>query len=535
MKVAWKPPGAHKVAITSYRVTLTPRGGGQTLTTITEAHRAVLRGAHSGTTYIVTVRAANRAGSGRASSTTVIPIAVPASPALSVSAGQGTLSARWSAPGSDGGSPVTGYLVKLVGHPASQGGQAQQKLLPPTATTYQVSGLADGTRYTVLVLALNAAGHSRPARRVAEPAGPPGAPTALQVKPGDGFLALRWKHAAANGSAVTGYSVTATPSGGGTSVSTTARGGSVKLAGLTNGTVYSVTVTAQSSAGSGPASAPVSGTPATKPGPPSSLTVTAGNGSLSASWGPPAQDGGAPVTGYEVRLVTHGASPKTTLLPATATTFSATDLTDGVPYAVLVMASNAAGHGQPARQRAVPSGPPPAPSKVTVKGLSGTVNVHWAHPKVAGSRITGYSVTATPASGPAVTVTASGTSATLRGLKDGTPYRVVVQAEDPMGRGAPSTPVSVTPAGRPGAPGGLTLSPGPGSLSVSWSPPTGSAPTGYLVTLHAKGSAPVHRHVAGTTKTFTGLSAGTRYTVTVAAADAAGHGPAARASVTLPG
>ena len=81
----------------------------------------------------------------------------------------------------------------------------------------------------------------------------PGAPTGVTATVGDGQSAVSWTAPGDGGSAITGYTATASPGGG----SCTTAGSSCALAGLTNGTDYTVTVTATNAVGTGPASAPI--------------------------------------------------------------------------------------------------------------------------------------------------------------------------------------------------------------------------------------------------------------------------------------
>ncbi len=87
---------------------------------------------------------------------------------------------------------------------------------------------------------------------------PPGAPTGLTLTPGNAQLAATWTApASTGGSAITGYTATASP--GGATCTTT--GTSCTITALTNGTTYTVTVTATNAAGTGPASTAATGTP----------------------------------------------------------------------------------------------------------------------------------------------------------------------------------------------------------------------------------------------------------------------------------
>jgi YHYH protein/Fibronectin type III domain len=87
----------------------------------------------------------------------------------------------------------------------------------------------------------------------------PGAPTIGTATPGNASASIGFAAPSSNGgAAITGYTATCT---GGGSVTGTGTASPITVAGLTNGTAYSCTVTATNSAGTGPASAAVSVTP----------------------------------------------------------------------------------------------------------------------------------------------------------------------------------------------------------------------------------------------------------------------------------
>ena len=110
----------------------------------------------------------------------------------------------------------------------------------------------------------------------------PGAPAGVTAVAGDRRATVSWAAAAANGSPVTGYRVTASP--GGASATTTGAT-TATVTGLANGTAYTFRVTASNSLGAGPASSPSA---SVVPRVPSAITVAhEATGGDAGPWGAP--------------------------------------------------------------------------------------------------------------------------------------------------------------------------------------------------------------------------------------------------------
>jgi hypothetical protein len=192
--------------------------------------------------------------------------AVPAAPTIGAATfGNASATVRWTAPSTDGGSAITGYLVRVL-----DGTGAQVGALRPadaTATSLVVTGLTNGTSYRFQVAATNAVGTgpNSALSAVVMPATVPGAPvigTAASGTAGGTVTATaNWNAPTTNGgSAVTGYVVRALRmSSTGTVLATTTSAVQPNSARALTMTLqsgnYRFTVQASNKAGSGPQSA----------------------------------------------------------------------------------------------------------------------------------------------------------------------------------------------------------------------------------------------------------------------------------------
>jgi hypothetical protein len=185
---------------------------------------------------------------------------------------------------------------------------------------------------------------------------------------------------------------------------------------------------------------------------------------------------------------------------------------------------------------------PAAPASVTVQPGAGSLAVSWAPPAIdSGAAPTGYDVAvlpADPADGTvAVTQTtdAATTAATVSGLTNGVHYVVAVSATDAAGAG-PMAMASATPRTVPAAAIVTRVVAADNSATVTWQPPAfdgGAAVEHYVVTAQPSGrSATVGADA--TTASVGGLVDGSATTLTVAAVNAAGMGPAVTTAKVTP-
>jgi hypothetical protein len=107
--------------------------------------------------------------------------------------------------------------------------------------------------------------------------------------------------------------------------------------------------------------------------------------------------------------------------------------------------------------------PPPAPTTANATPGANQATVSWNAPSGSNPSVSGYLVTAVNGSarGPAVTVPAGASTATLTGLAGGTAYTFDVQALNEYGAGAIATTPAVTPTGTASTYASTVLSLGP--------------------------------------------------------------------------
>jgi hypothetical protein len=216
------------------------------------------------------------------------------------------------------------------------------------ATSLAVTGLTNGTSYTLQVRALNVAGASAYSAmsNAVVPKAVPGAPTIGTATAGNATATVYWAApASTGGSPITSYTIRVYRLGAVVSTKTaasTAR--SLVLTGLGNGSSYSFTVAAVNAIGTGPFSAMSNSViPKGAPWAPVIGTATAGVASATARWSAPASNGGSPITSYLVRTYRAGVLINTKQVAATARSLTLTALIKGQPHRFTVAAVNAIG------------------------------------------------------------------------------------------------------------------------------------------------------------------------------------------------
>ncbi len=332
----------------------------------------------------------------------------------------------------------------------------------------------------------------------------------------------------------TGYTATATPSGG-TAVTGTVTGTEAAFAGLTANTTYTVSITATGNANYDNSAAETlsvttleEDTAPITPTEVSNLQVSAGDGSLLVSW---TAASSAP-NGYSVRWRERG--PGNALSPVNevdGTSFTISDLTNGQEYVVRVETRNATDTGVQVGTVVTITGTPVAldtapafvqgtviPAQIWTVGTP----VNLALPGATGGDGT-LSYTLTPALPAGVTLNAS------TRVVSGTPTSATSTATytwrttDSDSNTANSDTAALTfgvTVDRATLPSPMNLAVKPDTqtqngFTVTWNAVANA--TGYTATATPSGGTAVTGSVTGTEAAFTGLTANTTYTVSITA------------------
>lgn len=586
--VSWTAPESDGGApITSYIARAYSRGTDSVVATsfssLSSTRSLTLAGLTDGTLYDIGVVASQdnssqsnaiAAAGSESIRTTVMAGRLPAPASLSISdLSSGSVTLQWPSVSNATGISITEYSVKYVLGATTSTTTASTSLCTAGVCTKTLTGLTNGSQYTVSVASTSSNGTGTYSTSVsATPRTVPGAPENIAVEPGNASLAISFSAPTSNGgNAITGYTATATLSG--VTVATQSVGATettATLVGLVNGTTYNIQVSATNDEGSS-AAATETGTPATVPGIPTIAAIRPG--SIYIEWLAP-DSGGSPITYYAITVVdpmgitseyTTGAgavtgtsscltSARTCTITSVSTsidtTLPTTTLVDDTRYSVSVAAANAQGVGDTTSAFVVTAGQPNEPTALTASAGNRYFDACWSAPTYTPSSaaVTSYSLQAdhsdttstltinpedlvdnaaacaSPLVGVRVTAFDDGSM-----LSPGETYAVTVSASTSPSDyvyGMSSTSTSVTPFAAPSAPTVTAVLTSETTAQVTWS---ASSANGSVVTLYTVTASPGSHSCTWTSGplscTITGLSDSTSYSFTVVATNTAGNSP----------
>ncbi len=245
-------------AITSYTITAYDASGnaaGTPCSVIPAATSCTVTGLTNGSAYTFKATATNGVYTSSLStaSSAITPATVPNPPTslVAVTTSPNSANITFVTPVNNGGDAVTSYTVT-----SSPGGFTCTVAAPGTSCAITGS-LTNGVAYTFTATATNGVGASTPSVASAPitPIGPPAAPSNVTATAGDGGATISFTAPNANGSAITGYLVTALDQNGvplNPAVTCTPAPGVTTCeitTGLTNGVPYKFSVVATNNVG----------------------------------------------------------------------------------------------------------------------------------------------------------------------------------------------------------------------------------------------------------------------------------------------
>ena len=344
MTVTWTTPSSPGAGTISHYYVVVVGGGSCTVNATT--FTCTVTGLNVSVTYTVIIYVLSQYGysSGLLEESEVVAGTPPSKPRTPTAvAGNASVVVSWLVPSSNGGQPITSYLVT-----STPGSKTCTATAPSTSCT--VSALTNGTSYTFSVVAVNLVGPSGAATTsaVTPVAGrKPGAPTVKAVPKDKALLVTVTKPADHGSSAITEYRVVAKPSGKSCTITPSGAGPyTCEITGLVNGENNTLEATAKNSVGVGAKGTAGPFSAAAKPGAPRNLAIASrSTGVLKLEWDAPASNGGRAIQGYVVFYRLESGTKLTELPMATGLKRTLSDLKPGARYRVSVAAKNAMGRG----------------------------------------------------------------------------------------------------------------------------------------------------------------------------------------------
>jgi parallel beta-helix repeat protein len=443
----------------------------------------------NGIIYYYNVSAINLVGEGPFSNDiSATPFTIPGAPFnLIIGSGDSYCEISWAAPVSDGGSPITNYVIYRGTIP----GQETFFMEIGNITTFNDTTVTNGVTYYYNMSAKNAAGEGPLSLEVnATPLGLPSAPQNLQVSIGDSYVNISWDPPLSDGGTpVINYSIyKGIISGSETFLVEIGDVLYYEDTDVTNGNTYYYKVTASNIVGEGPLSAEVNGTPVTVPGAPTGLFDTAGDNYMDLSWSAPALNGGSSITNYRIYRGTSSGSLTFLVEIGDILNYNDTSVSNGVTYYYKVSAVNAIGEGPLSPETSdTPTGPPTPPQNPQAEAGDSYVYIFWEVPvSDGGSVITNYTIYRGIAAGAETLLREIGNVLYYNDtdVTNGITYYYKISAKNSLGESLMSSEVNGLPVVVPGEPTGLTTISGNGYVELTWDAPVseGSSPiTNYII------------------------------------------------------
>lgn len=508
----------------------------------------IIKNLVNGTSYLVRAAATNSAGRGDYSVAfgPVAPRAAsvgPSQPPSYVSAtasGASAVVVSWYTPTSDGGAPITGYIIQQS---SDRGFTWTQAVTVGVANQASVSGLAGGADYVFRVAAITSFGTGQFSAAsnfvsIAGAGSTPSQPLNLSGVATTTSVTLSWAApGSAGSSAITGYTIRYGTSATGPWTTLSASGLTGAVTGLTANTSYVFGVFASNASGAGQIATTTVATLATVantvPSAPTSLALTPTATGFSATWSASATDGGSAITAYRLTTASTASGQETQVYQNTSLSYTASGITAGSTVWVSVYAINAVGASARTQASVRVGLAPTAPLNFAAAPTSANVALSWSAPSnLYGQQVTAYVLNY--GSGYGETVAGNTLSKTLvpaagQPWVTGATYTYTVAAVTAAGTGATAS-VSFTvpqaPGVKPGTPTNYTLTGTNGGFIATWDAPSslGSSPLlGYKTYMYVNNAWVLINTSTAQTYEHTGITAGVATPVRTTAYSAVGE------------
>jgi hypothetical protein len=316
-----------------------------------------------------------------------INVTIPNAPTLnSAVSGNTTIDITYTAPTNSGGNAIASYEY------STNGGSSYTNIGITQNNTYQITGLANGTTYTVSVRAINAIGNSLASNSIQTiPFTVPTAPILYAAEFGNQTIDISFSAPTSNGgNAIIGYNYSVD----GVTYANIGfpANNKYQITGLSNRTTYNVSVRAQNARGNSAASNPIWACSPILPDPPVIYAVPL-NQAVDISFTEPNNRGNV-ITRYEYSVNTVDINMFRSTAPSLPINnrFSITQLTNGTSYYIRMRSVNAVGTSIPSNLIVItPFTYPDKPTIISATPLNGSIRIKISPPaNDGGNAITGY-------------------------------------------------------------------------------------------------------------------------------------------------
>ena len=449
-------------------------------------------------------------------------ITIPNAPIINyLTAGNQQIIVDFTPPSNAGSVSVTDYTYSLNG-----GADISANT---TTSPITITGLTNGTTYSVSIKAVNNLGSSSASNELsATPITVPSAPTINSLTAGNLQISVAFTPSdSSGGSVITTYQYSLN---GGAVVNANTTTSPFVITGLTAGTNYSVILVATNAAGNSSNSNSLSATPYTTPSKPI-ISVSASSSSIVIN-SITSNANYSDITDYKYSL--NGGSYVS--IGINTLPYTITGLTPGDGFYVTVKATNVAGDSSAsdATYVVVASLPDPPTIDSVLSTTTQGMNVYFTMPANDGySAITDVLYSIDDASFASAGTTTS--PILFTGLTNGQTYSIALKVVNVIGTSSSSNTVSETIAILPDAPTLDSITPGNQQLSISFTAPTTNsytAITNYYYSLN--GGADISANTTTSPFTITGLTNGASYTVRLKTVNRLGASTSSNSITTTP-